>query len=117
MRAHIGWSSFEAQPTLKAGAAVQQAPKATWLRVVLLLLPFNLRSARLTRASDCKGTIFATPSGANPSVSSDGLKKNTALRAKGNKEGEHECECKTDLFLGKCESQTAPRRLHDPHSP
>jgi hypothetical protein len=77
MRAHGNWSSFEAQPTLKAGAAVQQAPKATWLRVVLLP-PFNLRSARLTRASDCKGTIFATPSGATPSVSFDGLKKNMA---------------------------------------
>jgi hypothetical protein len=90
MRAHGGWSSIEAQQTLKAGAAVQQAPKATWLRVVLLLLPFktwlrvvllppfNLRSASLTRTSDCKGTIFATPSGATPSVSFDGLKKNMA---------------------------------------
>jgi hypothetical protein len=48
------------------------------LRVVLLLPPFNLRSARLTRASDCKGTIFATPSGATPSASFDGLKKNMA---------------------------------------
>lgn len=78
MRARGGWSSFEAQPTLKAGAAVQQAPKATWLRVVLLPPPYNLRSARLTRASDCKGTIFATPPGATPSVSFDGLKKNMA---------------------------------------
>jgi hypothetical protein len=33
-----------------------------------------------------------------------GRTRRTALRAKGNKEGEHECECKTDLFVGKRES-------------